>query len=316
VAPPSPLPPAFPFGPLLRDQRGDVLVASEFDGLYRRSPGEGHWTKALDLRPHTVVFAFDGGDQGWYFAIDEGTSRKMLRTTDGGRHWNTLPSTFWPRAVAHGHLYSIGSDALLRSSTDRGSSWQVLGALPGDVDFLGIASVSTLYASTRDHRYFRSEDSGAHWTSFALPLSDALLYVGPGGKLYAKGPEQIQRRKEVHAIMDVGVYRSDDGGRRWERERFGEPDGDQPIDIMFANERSVVAFEWPDRLCVRGAAHTGAWIGPRGYYNSGETHADFHAEMRDDGVWFSDVVGDDIVTRQAFSRTGLPDPYSGRPLTY
>ncbi|MCK9687959.1 WD40/YVTN/BNR-like repeat-containing protein [Scleromatobacter humisilvae] len=319
LTPPPPPPKAFPFALLARDRVGDALVSSAFDGLYRRGPGDRRWTKALDLPQHTQVQAFNGGDQGWFILIGDWRSRRMMRSTDGGRHWDAVQAQI-PVANSHAHLYAYGAHAQLLVSTDRGSTWQSPGKMPGDADYLVVASPSALYVALRDKRFFRSEDGGRHWTAFTLPMKDGLLRAGPGGKVYVQGEEHIPRREEVQGTgLDVGVSRSDDGGRHWIRERFGEREADRPIDIMFANERFIVANEWtqvhrPQRLCVRDATHTGAWFEsgiPEGIGD--EATADMGARLQDDGVWFMEVAHDRIVGRRAFDLAGLPDEDTGHP---
>jgi photosystem II stability/assembly factor-like uncharacterized protein len=177
----------------------------------------------------------------------------VYRTGDGGKTWEHrgLADSFhigrlWidPRnadvvlAAAQGHLFGPNAERGVFRTTDGGKTWDkvlFVDENAGAVDLSGDpAAPDVLYASTwqvRGHPWlsyfmpevgpgsgiFKSLDGGKTWTRLSghglptVPLGRIGLAVAPGS-----------RGEKIYATIDAngaesGLYRSDDGGRTWQR---------------------------------------------------------------------------------------------------
>ncbi len=323
TTPPQPSPPRFPLEGVLSDARGNLLVASAFDGLYRRSPADARWQKSLDLPARTPVRLFDGGDAGWFVEIGTDWPRveanlRAFRSTDAGAHWQAVPPKAWIGA-GHGHVFAC-DDQVLLDSLDRGSSWHVAGRPPQGCRDVLVASATLLYATTGHGDMARSEDGGAHWNRSHLPLGMPGLRLGPGGTLYAQGTVPETRPQDLADGFFRAVSRSDDHGDTWQREWFGERDETRAISLVAVTDRFVIAHEAvmphrPFRILVRDGKNAGQWT-ETDYVGASialPAHADAVSYLDHDGIYTATVTPLGIVTRQGPDRAGLPDEDTGDP---
>lgn len=179
-------------------------------------------------------------------------------------------------------------------STDFGRTWQVASTdLPGApatsivLDPSSRKRARTLYVGVFDHGVFRSTDGGTTWESRSEGLgSDAnrrvcRVHLHPDGTLFAL---VTARRRDGRFQPDgVGLYRSRDGGGRWECVTTGEGflwpkdvtvDPDDSDTIYLGNcdaNRDGRGGLWRTtnggrtwkRLAREGSQHFGAYLHPR-----------------------------------------------------
>jgi photosystem II stability/assembly factor-like uncharacterized protein len=126
-------------------------------------------------------------------------------------------------------IYTGTTNLGVLKSTDSGTSWTSVNSDLTSIDVLSLAldpqNSNTVYVSTNDHGLFKSTDGGASWTAIkeGLPADYAVttividqsnpltLYVGTTGDcdfFFCKGQ----------------VFKSVDGGRRWDATGVSGPD--------------------------------------------------------------------------------------------
>jgi photosystem II stability/assembly factor-like uncharacterized protein len=229
----------------LARQRGnpDVIVAGTHPAaLYRSDDGGAHWRQlSVSLadtcifvhRPRVTQVLFDPEDDQTLWAGVEIDA--IHRSRDGGEHWERLDAGLVSGDI-HGVavvrsptgrvLFATTNKGLHRSSDDGAhwqlqpldSPWQYTRSLTARADGDGnlfLTNGNGPPGSTG--RLLRSTDHGASWHDVALPgeLNSTPWCV-------ASHPQDPQR---VFAVTNLGqLYRSPDGGARWEklRREFGE----------------------------------------------------------------------------------------------
>jgi photosystem II stability/assembly factor-like uncharacterized protein len=217
-------------GPVLaltitRTASGDVLLAGlHRNGVARAAEPFDCWTTANNGLHARVLLglAFSPDFEADQTLFAAGPDDGVLVSTDAGRTWRAhligagdapvfavQPSRDFARDRT---LFTATQDGVL-VSRDAGDNWQPLG-LQGEGRV--IINGSSLFAALRDGRLLRSEDAGESWRSVAgfdaeiialARATDGTLFVG------------------TRTSDQVTLWRSSDGGRRWERwlvERSGE----------------------------------------------------------------------------------------------
>jgi photosystem II stability/assembly factor-like uncharacterized protein len=197
--------------------RREVIFAGTVDGAYRSSGGGRAWKPAgLAGLPVQALAASAGyAENGVVLAGTEGAG--LVRTTDGGESWQ-------PVGDALGRDISV--NALLRVADGEGEAWLAAtdaGDLWRSVD-AGVTwarvyengepvlalSVSpdgaTLWAGTSEHGALVSRDLGCTWAP------DTQLCGWGFRRLLNPGGEAV-----LAWAPTGGVWRSEDGGRGWER---------------------------------------------------------------------------------------------------
>jgi photosystem II stability/assembly factor-like uncharacterized protein len=197
-------------GSLVMDERNpDALYVSiGGDGNYKTTDAGNTWT-LFDGPPGipgviTVwQFLSDPSTDGRLYAVD---SHRLFRSDDAGASWHLvrdgIQSLLWIDPSDSAVLYAIGELGGLLKSTDRGSTWTVIGSgLPMDVSLGTLvsdpANPSILHVGTMGHGVFRSTDAGLTWSAFnegmtnrsvgplLIPASrNPLLYAGTDSGLY------------------------------------------------------------------------------------------------------------------------------------
>jgi photosystem II stability/assembly factor-like uncharacterized protein len=169
------------------------------DSRMREMSGDHGWSVPWSDTPgHVREIAIDPGDPARiYLAIEVGG---IVRSEDGGATWENIREG--PDVAIHDDVHTVA-------------------VRPGDG--------RTIYAATR-HGFGRSDDYGCTWTA-ANPFEgqgySRPLAVDPsnGDRIFSAaspvGPGSFDR-PEVGA--ECGVFRSDDGGRRWRRLKGGLPE--------------------------------------------------------------------------------------------
>lgn len=201
---------------------GTTLFAATVAGLFRSDDAGRGWTAAGDT-PLPLLAAVAPSarfaENGLLFA---GTQTGFHRSTDAGRTWRQTLSggrVFAISVVPGGdaeELLFIGTDedGILRSD-DGGRTWA--GANPGLLDLTILALAfspdaardQTGFAATATGLY-RTRNGGKSWRAVELPLDE------PAVQCVAISPTFADDRLVLAGTEGEGLWRSDDGGNRWD----------------------------------------------------------------------------------------------------
>lgn len=183
-------------GTVAGEPAGNTSVGSGPELSQIRTP-DFHSMAVSPVDPNLVLYGHHGG---------------VLRSTDGGRTWQTTNLTGQTddamgmgfAGAAGETIFAAGHDTFFKSE-DAGLTWErIKPKLPGtDVHGLAVApdDPNRLYAHVVRYGLFRSDDGGESWAKAATVPGDIMtLTAGPDGRVYA-------------ASMSQGILRSDDGGQ-------------------------------------------------------------------------------------------------------
>ena len=197
-------------------------------------PNGGVWVIRVSPHNSNVVYA--------------GTVSGVFKTTDGGRSWSRSNAGIADRTIRSividvenpETLYvsaSRNSESSIFKSTNGGRTWtNVSTGLPG-IDLLDLVGEplrpEVLYAASRGRGLFRTTDAGARWTRVALPNEyPCSVAVSPhDARVILVGTIGDERQG-----YSTRLYKTVDGGTRWEVLRQGLPDV-----FSIAGRRSGVA---------------------------------------------------------------------------
>lgn len=227
--------------------RSDVYyIATPGGGVWKTTGGGVTWEPIFDAARISSIGALalapSNPDIVYVGTGEETEGEGVFKSTDGGKSWTHVglqetryissiivdPSN--PAVVLVGSLGTPASGATTHGiyrTTDGGKSWrQVLstGERAGIVDMCAAPNdPRTIYAATWTSRpmpndkqppvnsqVFKSTDGGATWRQ----LSGAGLPDAPRGRI---GVAAAPKAGRVYAIMNQGLFRSDDGGEHWTR---------------------------------------------------------------------------------------------------
>ena len=138
---------------------GQVYGYSATDGEFMVSPDGKTWDRRSQIG--LVSFAVDPDDPEHIIAT---TERGLVTSTDGGRTWQPLsaPPLAYLSWEEDGGLWGAGADGGIHRSTDKGTTWEHQGNLPGPPEAL-LVHGSVHYAAVSDEGIFRSTDGGRSW---------------------------------------------------------------------------------------------------------------------------------------------------------
>lgn len=196
------------------------------------------------------------GNRGWAYSlgVDPGNPERLfmgyfdmiVRSEDGGRSWQfvngeqSLIGGGVNRAIVvsprrDGRVWVAGETSLFTGvvwrSTDWGDSWEFIDPMP--LNEVGIWTLA-LDEGNSDRviagtvgGVLRSDDAGTSWhyVSFLRTPGAVLALAVMDGALYAVSDENARPEPGggPGVISDLGLYRSYDGGKSWER--LATPDG-------------------------------------------------------------------------------------------
>jgi len=148
---------------------GMVYGYNATDGEFMVSPDGKTWDRRSKVT--LVSFAVDPDDPEHIIATTEGGP---VTSTDGGRDWQPLsgPALAYLSWEEDGGLWGVGPDGGIYRSTDKGTTWEHQGNLPGPPEALLVRG-SVLHAAVSEEGIFRSTDGGRSWQlRYRDPISE------------------------------------------------------------------------------------------------------------------------------------------------
>jgi photosystem II stability/assembly factor-like uncharacterized protein len=274
--------------------RGNIMQG---DGVYRSTDGGKTWTHLGLAETHAISKIRvhpTNPDIAWVAAFGHpagpNPERGVYKTVDGGRRGaaccsatrrpgrSISPSIRRTPTCSSGHVeaYRItwqmssgGAGSGLFRSTDGGETWTELTRAPGlpkgVVGRIGVsvspADGRRVYAAVEaaDGGIYRSDDAGATWarTSDERKLRQRAFY-------YTHITADPQLRDRVY-VLNVGLFRSDDGGARFDTTIAG-PHSDHH-DLWIApndNRRMAEANDGGGTVSVNAGPHVDGAVVPHG----------------------------------------------------
>ncbi len=205
------------------DATGKKLYIATAKGIFVSADAAQHWhavstTRAALPADSYTALAFDATVPHTIYA---GTAHHgvLVSTTDGDT-WSTASNGLPAAAVINGlvldsdhhQLWAATALGVYRSD-DKGTTWKAFnsGLPPGSVvNVIRVASMSggpngLVYAGA-NHGFFRSTDSGLHWT----PSEESLSGTSIRAILV-----DFRYPSTIYIGTGVGAFRSDDSGQNW-----------------------------------------------------------------------------------------------------
>jgi photosystem II stability/assembly factor-like uncharacterized protein len=196
------------------------------DYLLRSTNGGRHWRRMPSPTELTgATLSFPTARVG--YLVDH--SKRLFRTTDGGRSWHLVARGIMPGALfATPKVGLVGTRSGLLTTSDGGHSWHAVRLVPA-LEFPTVTvldarqwwlegetcvnATTTITGKRRcgavRHYLLHTADGGRTWTAirFAKPLGESMTFVTPTVG-YA-------------TVSAAGIYRTVDGGRTWHFVRAG-----------------------------------------------------------------------------------------------
>lgn len=201
---------------MLRLENNDLLLATDFGGIYRSTNNGDSWIPSNDglnsnNTPFTKIEALRKGLNGDIFVTtSNGKQQITFVSKDKGLTWQALPSQIWGTGVttstADGTLYQIlGSE--LAKSDNSGSTWTFIttNGLPKKniSDIIPISNTLLFIVLTESNGIYKSTDGGNNWSA-TTPL-----YLSPNGsKLY-------YLNNSLFLLSGATIQKSTDEGKTW-----------------------------------------------------------------------------------------------------
>lgn len=213
--------------------------------LYRTVDGGRSWRALAPVNAGVSGMAVDPARSDTvYLATFEG----VLRTSDGGASWVTLPGLQHPSKIAiapsaRNVLYAEDGGRIMRSG-DGGASWSQRSiSLEANYDVFAVdpRDPATLYVSTHD-ALLRSVDGGTRWT--ALRKGSFGLHV------YVLAFDRSDPRRLYAGTWWRGVFRSTDAGGTWSH--IGRLPRERVRDLAVRGGRVVAGLDHRGVYRLRG----------------------------------------------------------------
>ncbi len=224
-----------------------IFAGAAEGGVWKTTDGGQTWTPLTDLMPSlaigslalapnppATIYAGTGEDN---FNFDAYAGDGILKSTDGGANWTSIPGPFVGFHIgslavdpADSNVILAGTENGLYRSADAGNTWTLVYFGGTNVVSFDPTGNKIAYASRDESNpgVFKSTDAGLTWiaangtAATSLPLTNAgriALALAPSAPqtLYA-GIENVNDP----SLALLGVYKSTDGAQSWTLvSRFG-----------------------------------------------------------------------------------------------
>jgi photosystem II stability/assembly factor-like uncharacterized protein len=197
-----------------------VVFFGADNGRFFSSTDRGHtWHPRSGGLPPSATLRAVSASHGTAGVIIAGTDDGIYRTTDGGVNWGPVAGglrvtsiDFSPAEPAKAYCCAYDTGFACFATTDGGATWQ---------RYASIAPSSRRDCLLADPQLgdgawcptvagvMRSTDRGAQWS----PASGGLR----GAAITALAVPRWNRERAYAALENVGLFRSDDAGRNWQR---------------------------------------------------------------------------------------------------
>ena len=258
-------------------------------GIARSTDGGQTWTEANDgLSAHLLVgltVPATTGDERILFAA--GLEDGVLASTDGGVTWEQRVAgleepTVFSLVASPGYardrtLYAATAAGVFRGQAD-GSAWQPLGGNTAR-ETAGALAVAVgqqggppiLVAALPGGRLLRSEDDGATWKPLGQPFGESEIIALALSPSFARDATMLvaaSKPLDLEGNSELVLWRSPDGGQRWERWLITQGQNVMPIALppnfhangqVFVGAGGQVMKPMPKIQEIRGGARRPMW---------------------------------------------------------
>jgi hypothetical protein len=152
------------------------------------------------------VFGLSESVSGVVYALDDSTTAKVLKSSDGGHTWEQVGSLYHGRAIAQapdGTLYqATNPSGYIYKSVDGGATWTPITS-SGENSWYDISAAENgnIYAAVYGGYLYKSTDSGTSWTQMGT--------AKPWVSVCSVGTRLI-------GLTTTQVFYSDDLGDTWD----------------------------------------------------------------------------------------------------
>jgi len=185
------------------------------------------------------------------------TNKELIRTTNGGKTWESLlacGSYIWINPQNTNIIYSVGCG--FNRSKDEFKTWTPLNLIkdkPAEwnvlIDFAFDSTNSdVVYAITYSH-LFKSDDNGENWVMATTRYFDSLTNI----KIDPTNP------KRIYLSSHEGFLESDDGGKNFNNLGFSAPPPNSIFNAMIEVSPTGELFAYVDNILFKRSAQ-GNWI--------------------------------------------------------
>ena len=198
---------------------GTIYLGADYGEVFRSTDGGSTWhSRSNGLSPDDIVLSVSAshGDTG---VVCAGSVYGMFRTTDAGATWTqasgpqlVMSVDLSPADPAKGYAYGYDTTDACFSTTDAGITWLPMARIIPSARLGGLVSDPGLgdgaWCPTMAG-VMHSTDRGWTWNSANTGLHSAVI---PTISVPGWDPEHVYLEVE-----GIGVYKSLDAGRTWER---------------------------------------------------------------------------------------------------
>ena len=229
----------YTFGPV---GTGDYVVVHTEDGGRT-------WREVPDTYQHAgaPAFSFVSAREGWLALWNKADLPKMLRTVDGGKHWDTIGGQLAQKLQFLDGAQGYGAEGTTFLKTmDGGRTWRETAITGlGFIDRLFFLSSDvgwTAGTDGRDFLVFRTTDGGRTWEESRTPAPPAAANIAD---LFFVDQQRGWLITWCAGEGGTSLFATADGGRTWVREADASFQGPRRWArvVRFVSDRLGFVFE-------------------------------------------------------------------------